>query len=90
MKISDVGPNSVWEKGLPWMKGEIDDAIDQGILTPANKLRVTDEEEDSFKKGFVFEKSPEILTKGHVVMLATTRVEKVKDRQDSIYEEPNS
>ena len=81
VKISDVGPNSIWERGLPWMKGEIDDAIEQGILTPSNKLRLTDEEKDSYKKGFVFEKSPEILTKGHAVILASTRVEKVKDRQ---------
>ena len=86
VKISDVGPNSVWEKGLPWMKGEIDDALEQGILTPISKLRpeiLTDEEDDSYKKGFVFEKSPEILTKGHPVMLAATgRVEKVKVRQE--------
>ena len=82
VKISDVGPNSAWEKGLPWMKGEIDDAVEEGILTPVSKLRVTDEDEDSYKKGFVFEKSPEILTKGHAVMLASTRVEKVKERQE--------
>ena len=40
------------------MRGE----RDKGILTPANKLRVTHEDEDSFKKGFVFEKTQEILT----------------------------
>ena len=82
VKITDVGPNSAWEKGLPWMNGEIDDALDQGILTPASKLRLTDEEENLYKKGFVFEKSPEILTKGHAVMLVNARVEKVKERQE--------
>ena len=45
------------------MKGDIDDAVEQGILKPANELRLTDEEEDSYKKGFVFEKTPEILTR---------------------------
>ena len=64
------------------MRGEIDDAVEQQILTLINKLRITDEEEDSFKKGFVFEKTPEILTKGHVVMFTNTRVEKVKERQE--------
>ena len=39
------------------MKGEIDDAVDQGVLTPVSKLRVTDEDEDSYKKGFMFEKT---------------------------------
>ena len=64
------------------MKGEIDDAVEQRILTPSSKLRLTDEEEDSYKKGFVYEKTPEILTKGHAVMIASTRVEKVKERQE--------
>ena len=29
---SDVGPNSKWEKGLPWMRGEIDDAVANGVF----------------------------------------------------------
>ena len=82
VKMTDVGPNSVWEKGLPWMRGEIDDAVEQGILTPASALRLTDKEEDSYKKGFVFEKSPEILTRGHAVMQVSIRVTKVKERQE--------
>ena len=77
---SDVGPNSKWEKGLPWMNGDVDDAIAQGILTPAANLRLNDEDEESFKKGIVFEKSPEILTRGHIAVLVNTRVEKVKER----------
>ena len=38
VQISDVGPNSRWEKGLPWMRGELDDAIESGIITPNSKL----------------------------------------------------
>ena len=38
VKDEDVGPNSVWEKGLPWMNNEVQDAINEGILTPAKKL----------------------------------------------------
>ena len=63
------------------MRREIDDAIEQGILTPAVNLRMNDDEEDSFKKGLVFEKSQEILTRGHAVMLAS-RIEKVKERAE--------
>ena len=77
---SDVGPNSRWEKGMTWMRGEIDDAIEAGILTPAETLRMNDEEEEMYKKGLVFEKSPEILTRGHPIVLSNTRVEKVKER----------
>ena len=78
VKLTDVGPNSVWEKGLPWMREEIDDVVEKGILTPAKSLRLTDEQENDYKKGFVFEKTPEILTRGHLIMLATSRIEKVK------------
>ena len=81
VKDEDIGPNGRWEKGLPWMRREIDDAIEQGILTPAVNLRMNYDEEDSFKKGLVFEKSQEILTRGHAVMLAS-RIEKVKERAE--------
>ena len=63
------------------MREELDDAIEQGILTPAVDLRMNDDEEDSFKKGLVFEKSQEILTRGHTVMLSS-RIEKVKERAE--------
>ena len=79
IKDEDIGPNSVWEKGLPWMNEEIQDAIDSGILTPAMNLKVSNTEEDDYKKGFVFEHTPDILTKGHLVM-HSARVEKVQSR----------
>ena len=82
VKDSDVGPNSKWEKGLPWMKGEVDDAVNNGILTPISKLRLNKEEEDSFNKGLVFEKTPEILTRGHISMLISARVDNVKARSE--------
>ena len=37
---SDIGPGSRWENGLPWMKGEIEDAVNSGILTPIEKIIV--------------------------------------------------
>ena len=40
---SDVGPNSRWEVGLPWMRKDIDDAVALGILNPAANLRLSPE-----------------------------------------------
>ena len=82
VQLSDVGPNSAWEKGKPWMKEEIDNAVEKGILVPAKSLRLTDKEEDDYKKGFVYEKTPEILTPGHTVMMTKAGIEKVKERQE--------
>ena len=59
-----------------------DDAVSQGILTPAVNLRIIDEEEEDFNKGFVFEKTPEILTPGHITVLLNSRVENVKARAE--------
>ena len=82
VKDSDIGPNSKWEKGLPWMKGEIDDAVEKGILSSINNLRLNNDDEESFNKGLVFEKTPEILTKGHPAVLLSTRAENVKSRSE--------
>ena len=79
----DVGPDSIWEKGHSWMNGEISDAIESGILTPASKLRVKEEEEEDFNQGVIFEKSAEILTRGHQVSLSVnSRVDNVKSRSN--------
>ena len=64
------------------MREEIDDAVKKGILMPAKSLRLNEEEEDDYKKGFVYEKSPEILTPGHFAMITSLGVEKVKERQE--------
>ena len=77
---SDVGPMSTWEKGLPWMRYAVEDAIESGILTPVSKLRLSDREVEDFNKGFIYEKTKDILTKGHVTVLATARVENVLSR----------
>ena len=63
------------------MRKDIAVAFEAGILTPAENLRMNDIEEEDYKKGLVFEKSHEILTRGHVVMLST-RIEKVKERAE--------
>ena len=79
----DVGPDSIWEKGYEWMNGEINDAIENGILTPASMLRVKEEEEEDFNQGVIFEKFAEILTRGHQVnVLVNARIENVKSRSN--------
>ena len=52
---------------------------ESGILTPASHLRIKDEDEENYRDGFVFEKTQEILTRGHVLS-SVTRVDNVKLR----------
>ena len=81
MKETDVGPESVWEVGYPWMNEDISKAVEAGILTPASKLKMSKDDEEKYNQGIVFERSTEILTRGHTVL--STRVEKVLER--SVY-----
>ena len=78
VSVDDVGPLSSWERGLSWMRGEIDDAINNGILTPAKNLKLSSDEESDYKKGFIYERDQEILTRGHMVL--TSNLDKVKSR----------
>ena len=62
---------------------DLNDAIENGILTPVSKLRVKEEEEDDFNQGVIYEKTAEILTRGHQIILSvTSRIENVKSRSD--------
>ena len=45
IKLSDVGPESSWEKGLPWMEKALETAIDEDIIKPANELRFENTED---------------------------------------------
>ena len=86
VSIEDVGPNSRYENGDPWMRLELDQAVQQGFLKPALDLKPSQvESEDEFKKGFIFEKEPEVLTRGHLAddnpeQLDSKRVEKIAER----------
>ena len=57
---------------------EIDQAVDMGILTPAAKLRLSDEEKREYKRGLLIDAEPEILVHGHVV--SEKRVQAILDR----------
>ena len=72
VQFSDVGPNSIWELGYDWMRDEIDEAVSKKILTPAGQLRLKPEMEEDFNEGVVFERTPDILTPGHVVNTLTS------------------
>ena len=64
---ADVGPGSRWEDGDDWMKKELAEVLEMGIIKPATGLRIKDEEESEFKKGLIFEQVPEVLTRGHMI-----------------------
>ena len=61
-----VGPESIWENGHEWMKDTVEAAINAGILKPVDQLRMMEKEEEDYEKGFLFEKTPELLVHGHV------------------------
>ena len=48
MTLEDVGPDSKWEHGKDWMHGDVEEAVQQGILKPALNLKVTKEVEDEY------------------------------------------
>jgi hypothetical protein len=76
--LEDVGPGSRWEEGDPWMRLEIEEVLQMGIIKPASELRIQDEEESEFSKGLIFERVPEILTRGHVI--SEKRVSLIEER----------
>ena len=58
IKVTDVGPESEWELGKSWMRGEIDDAVAQGILKPVSELRITPEADSDYKEGLILGSDP--------------------------------
>ena len=67
VQADSVGPDSIWYRGLPWMNGEVGDAIADDILKPASELRMADNDDKEFQKGLILERTPEILVHGHAV-----------------------
>ena len=78
VSVSDVGPGSVWQEGYPWMRMETKEAVELGFIKPASELRMSPEEEEDYDRGLVYEKVPEVLTRGHVV--TQRRVELIEER----------
>ena len=84
VSIADVGPDSRYETGDPWMKLDIEEAVLSGVLKPAGFLKAVDaDDEEDFKKGFVYEKEPEVLTRGHPAMehsVGESRISRLEQR----------
>ena len=78
VSAEDVGPESNWFNGLPWMHLDISEAVDMDILTPVDQLRLSDEEKKDFQRGLIIDSEPEILTYGHVA--SEKRVQAILDR----------
>lgn len=83
--LSDIGPESRYENGDAWMRMDLAEAVTSGFLTLTSKLKAVATEEDvEFKKGFMFEKEPEILTRGHTTLLTENlscqRISKMEER----------
>ena len=78
VSIQDVIPGSVWQEGHDWMKMDTEVAVEHGYIKPANELRITEEEEDDYERGLVYEKVPEVLTRGNVV--SAKRVDLIEER----------
>ena len=79
-KVRDnhVGPDSPWEKGLPWMTKPLEQAIDEDIIKPATELSLGNKDEDEFVKGFVLEKDLEVLVRGHIAEYRSYNFERVE------------
>ena len=57
IRLTDIGPDSQWENGKPWMHLDISIAVETGVLKPIAELRGTDEKEsDEYKDGLIFGK----------------------------------
>ena len=83
--LDDVGPDSRYENGDPWMRMELKDAIDQDFIRCALDLKpVPKEKDDEYKEGFLLDREPEVLTRGHLAdddeNIESRRVVKLAER----------
>ena len=69
LTIEDLGPGSEWENGKPWMTEDLPHLIQRGVLTPVEDLTIDSRGDPDFDEGFVHERIPEVLTRGHHSML---------------------
>ena len=67
VSLKDIGPDSRFENGDSWMRLDINEAIQQGYVRPALDMKnLSEDKETAFKKEFILDKEPEILTRGHI------------------------
>ena len=70
------------QKGLDWMRNDVEDAVEKDVLTFVSELRLSKDEEEDFDKSLVHELSPETLTRGHTVLAAEEIKDKIAKRME--------
>jgi hypothetical protein len=55
LKIQDMGPGSVWQEGYPWMRTDVEEAVENVFIKPASQLRMNPEEESDYDRGLSYE-----------------------------------
>ena len=63
--VEDILVGSKWHSGDQWMTWPYQKAINEGCIKPVSELRLNDDEKEEFKDGIIFERMPELLTRGH-------------------------
>ena len=77
VRAEDVAPGSRWIAGAPWMKLPLAEAIKNEDIKPLADLKINKDEEQEYQEGVIFEKIPEVLTRGHAINEArVTEIEK--------------
>ena len=81
LKARDIGPNSDWILGKPWMKLNLEEAIKTGIVTRLENINLQGDKKEDFKKGVSVDPGFEILNKGHyIVTMSQADKNKVSQR----------
>ena len=77
VKVEDILVGSRWHSGEQWMTWPVQKAIDEGCIRPVSELRLNDEEKEEFQNGILYERMPELLTRGHTLnKIRVTEIEK--------------
>ena len=67
VSVEDILVGSMWHSGAKWMSEPLERAIGDGVIKPAVELRLNEEDENDYLEGMMFDKVPELLTRGHVI-----------------------
>ena len=68
------------------MKKPVTSLLDDGTLKPATELKVNEDNEKDYEDGFIYEKTPEILTPGHLAHSSQSEEDSAKSRKMKIAE----
>ena len=81
LRAKDIGPNSEWILGKPWMRLSLEEAIKTGIVTRLKDINLQGEKKEDFKKGVSVDPGFEVINKGHnIVTMSQADQNKVSQR----------